>query len=424
MKQDVICLYEDAMTSRLRPMALGRPAYAIFCGGNRLWELVAELRLPLYGMVRDHLRDIQTLDYTDIQPVEQLETTGHVLLVNARLLPSCEVRETILGVLRDDAEQVLTVDGQIAMAKMRGTDLNLRRYDSNDAFQQLSQLPAFATLPRRAVQLPLLNHAHEVVAHHESMLAGNLAYRIEQGGYREIANGVFAAEQVAGCEGAAFDTSKGPVVLEAEVTLGPFSYLVGPVYVGRGTRVTERSTLKNGVAVGARCKIGGEVAASMMESYSNKQHDGFLGHSYIGSWVNLGAGTSNSDLKNTYGEIRVEYPYGRVATGLQFFGCCVGDYTKSAIQTGIFTGKLIGTCSMLYGMVTSNVPSFVNYAKTLGHVSEMSPDVVVAMQQRMWARRHRQQRSCDVQLLRDMHELTRDERATFDADLTVEPPRF
>jgi glucose-1-phosphate thymidylyltransferase len=95
---------------------------------------------------------------------------------------------------------------------------------------------------------------------------------------------------------------------------------------------------------------------------------------------------------------------------MQFLGCIVGDYAKSAINTGIFTGKTVGACSMLYGFVTTNVPSFVNYARSFGQVTEASVEIVVKTQARMFARSNVEQRPCDIQLLYDMYELTRHER--------------
>ncbi len=157
-------------------------------------------------------------------------------------------------------------------------------------------------------------------------------------------------------------------------------------------------------------KIGGEIEASIVEPFTNKQHYGFLGHSYLGSWINLGAGTCNSDLKNTYGEVNMVYQDEKMNTGMQFFGCVMGDYAKSAINTGIFTGKTIGACSMMYGFVTTNVPSYVNYARLFGQVTELPPEVMVATQRRMFARRKVEQRACDVQLILDMYELSRHER--------------
>ena len=179
--------------------------------------------------------------------------------------------------------------------------------------------------------------------------------------------------------------------------------------------------LKHAVAVGQTTKIGGEVEASIIEPYSNKQHHGFLGHSYLGSWVNLGAGTCNSDLKNTYGNVNVEYRGRKVATGMQFVGTIIGDYSKTAINTGIFTGKTIGVGSMVYGFVTTNVPSFVNYARLFSQVSEAPVEVLVATQRRMFERRSVTQRPCDIQLLHDMHTLTAHERQLAGETLSIEP---
>jgi glucose-1-phosphate thymidylyltransferase len=95
---------------------------------------------------------------------------------------------------------------------------------------------------------------------------------------------------------------------------------------------------------------------------------------------------------------------------MQFVGCMMGDYAKTAINTGIFTGKVIGVCSMMYGFVTTNVPSFVNYARLFGQVTELPAEVMIATQQRMFARRNVTPRPCDVQLIHAMYELTRHER--------------
>jgi glucose-1-phosphate thymidylyltransferase len=96
----------------------------------------------------------------------------------------------------------------------------------------------------------------------------------------------------------------------------------------------------------------------------------------------------------------------------------MGDYAKTAINTGIFTGKVIGVCSMMYGFVTSNVPSFVNYARLFGQMASLPPEVMVSTQQRMFSRRNVKQRGCDVQLIYDMHRLTQMERDNH-SELTI-----
>ena len=130
----------------------------------------------------------------------------------------------------------------------------------------------------------------------------------------------------------------------------------------------------------------------------------------MGTWVNIGAGATNSDLKNTYGKVRFQHRGEAMDTALQFLGCIIGDYAKSAINTSIFTGKSIGVACMLYGYVGQNVPSFVNYARSFGQVTEVPDEGIIASQARMFKRRNVTQRPCDIQLLRDMHVITRHER--------------
>ena len=217
-----------------------------------------------------------------------------------------------------------------------------------------------------------------------------------------------------------FDSTGGPIVIDDNVCVGPHSFLRGPVYVGPNSRISEHAAIKDEVSIAHTCKIGGEIEASVIEPYSNKQHHGFLGHSYLGSWINLGAGTCNSDLKNTYGTVNVQYGERNVSSGMQFLGCIIGDYAKTAINTSLFTGKLIGAGSMVYGFATSNVPSFVNYARTFGEMGLLPPDVVVSTQARMFARRNISQRPCDIQLIHDMYRSTESERPSQLSDKPIQ----
>jgi glucose-1-phosphate thymidylyltransferase len=268
-------------------------------------------------------------------------------------------------------------------------------------------------------QIPLLHWPHDIVQANMQSIRENLEHRLRRGDYREIADGVFAAEGALVAQYVVSETRSGPIVLDAQASVGPYTFLRGPAYVGPKTRVIEHSAIKDFVSIGHTVKIGGEVEASVIEPYTNKQHHGFLGHSYLGSWINLGAGTCNSDLKNTYGQVKMEYRGESVPTGMQFLGCIMGDYAKSAINTGIFTGKMIGACSMVYGYVTTNVPSFVNYARLFGQVTELTPDVMIATQQRMFARRNVQQQPCDAHLIQHMYELTRHERRLANEPLSL-----
>lgn len=401
-----IVLFEDDHVARLAPITLSRPAYAITCGSYRLVDWLERWQQPLRAIVRPHLAELQRIDFPQFQTPRA--GLGRLLLVNARLVPAASVLRNLRALSEAHTSGAFYWQGELAAALL-STDAWLTSTDPTKLADQL-RLAGIEQLPRHDAELPLFRYPHDVVAWNMQSLKENLEDRIGTGLYREIADGVFAAEGAKLGQYIASDTGAGPIVLDAGASIGPYTLLRGPAYLGPKARVIEHSAIKDFVSVGHTVKIGGEVEASVIEPFTNKQHHGFLGHSYLGSWINLGAGTCNSDLKNTYGHVKMDYRGESVSTGMQFLGCIVGDYSKSAINTSIFTGKVIGACSMLYGFVTTNVPSFVNYARSFGQVTELPSEIMVATQQRMFARRSVAQRPCDVQLLHDMYELTRHER--------------
>ena len=134
----------------------------------------------------------------------------------------------------------------------------------------------------------------------------------------------------------------------------------GPIHIGKGTIIKAGANLRGPVSIGPECRIGGEVTHSIFHGYSNKGHYGFIGHSYIGEWVNLGAGTTNSNLKNNYGTVKVQINGKEVDSGQQFLGCFIGDYAKLGIGTLITTGAVIGLgANVLGGKVTpKSIPDF------------------------------------------------------------------
>lgn len=410
-----VILFEDNEVVHLYPMTIGRPAFLVSSAGYRLVDLAGRLDPKWGAMVRPHLRDVLRADYphlADPPPAgDEL-----VAMVNARLVPTVGVLANLDAFLRRGKPGVVRTGGSVAAAILAlSTPPPPAEADAQEMEAYFNGLPA----AKPEVELPLIEYPHDVLRHHVAGLAENLDDRLARGEYREIADGLFVASGAKLGEHVVTDTSGGPVLLDEGASIGPYTYLSGPAYVGPNSRVIEHSAIKDAVSLGHTCKVGGEVEASSIEPYTNKQHHGFLGHSCLGSWVNLGAGTSNSDLKNTYGPVSMEYDGRRVRTGMQFVGCFIGDYAKTAVNTSIFTGKTIGACSMVYGWVTTNVPSFVNYARSFGQVTEVPDEVMIAGQARMFRRRNVQQRPCDVQLLKDMHVLTRHERQIANEPLSL-----
>jgi len=414
-----LILFEDEQVEQLAPITHGRPAYAIGCGGARLIELLAELGCePARCAVRPHLQAVEQANSRALFAADD-SLEGRTLLVNARLVPSVGALGMLRQLMNSDRDAALLSGASVAAAWVDGGTLAARRDRDGAALAgavQRMKLPATG-------ELPLLEHPHDIIRYHLQSLRENLEHRA-RGGFRQLSDGLFVGDDVQIGPHLVTDTRDGPILLDAASSLGPFCYLRGPAYVGRGARLIEHAVLKDGVTVGERCKIGGEVEASIVEPLSNKQHHGYLGHSYVGSWVNLGAGTSNSDLKNTYGPVTLDYGGRKVQSGMQLVGCFVGDYAKTAINSSIYTGKTIGVCSMVYGVVTTPVPSFANYARSLGQVTELPAAVATAMQARMFARRGIEQRPCDIQLLHDMHQRTQAERDNYGEPLSTEPPRL
>jgi UDP-N-acetylglucosamine diphosphorylase / glucose-1-phosphate thymidylyltransferase / UDP-N-acetylgalactosamine diphosphorylase / glucosamine-1-phosphate N-acetyltransferase / galactosamine-1-phosphate N-acetyltransferase len=184
--------------------------------------------------------------------------------------------------------------------------------------------------------------------------------------------------------GVVFDVRNGPVVLDQGVEVRYGTRLDGPTYVGPGTRVLGGEI--RGSAIGPVCRVRGEVAESVFLGYANKAHDGFIGHSVVGRWVNVGAGTTTSNLKNTYGTVRLEIGGERIETGRINVGTLFGDHAKTAIGTMLATGTVVGAGASVHGagMPPRWIPPFSwGLAGT-----RMNEDGFVTVAERMMARRN------------------------------------
>ena len=419
-------VYEDDFVPQLAPITTGRLAYAITCASYRLIDFLMPIAGPTIGLVRPHMQATQENDFCEIQSQLNNELPW-TLVVNARLVPSAsslkqlEALATVAGSAAVAETVWLTADDQLAAAIVPTESLGV---DTQQWLAVANSIAGKENVTRlsseksEAEQAELFCYPHDVILKNLSIFKANLAHRIRVGHYQEQSFGVYFGKEVTAASHVVFDSSRGPIVIDDGAKIGPFSFLRGPIYLAPNVEISEHSSIKDEVSIGHHCKIGGEVEGVVIEPYTNKKHYGFLGHSYLGSWINLGAGTSNSDLKNTYGLINMTYGDRKVSTGSQFVGCVIGDYSKTAINTSIFTGKTIGVGSMVYGVATTNVPSFVNYARSFGQLGELPPAVVATTQQRMFVRRAREQRPSDIQLIKDMFRLTAAERP---AGLSTDP---
>ena len=394
-----IVLFEDHLTGENRPITLPRPAFGVGLAATCLYDVAQRYASGLSALVRGYLRA-----KTDAAFALAPAPASDVLFLNASLAPSFSAVERLVGEAARGGNYLIQHDSRVAAAYFE-------LLPAGRADQDEQTITSFLLEQQYRVvreELPLVTYPFDVIRYHQAFFDENVARLTAD--MSEVQPGVFVGRDVKIHPTAVMDPDEGPIVLHDEVTVGPFALVIGPVVVGRKSKIIERASIKEQVQIGHTCKIGGEVECAIVEPYSNKQHHGFLGHSYVGSWVNMGAGSCNSDLKNTYGEVAIQHRGDRVETGMQFLGCVIGDYSKTAINTSIFTGKIVGVCSFMYGFVGTNVPSFTNYARTFGQESEYLLDAAVKTQQRMFARRKVEQTREDIQLLEHMHEMTRDER--------------
>lgn len=149
--------------------------------------------------------------------------------------------------------------------------------------------------------------------------------------------------------GVVLDASAGPILVRRGAVVRPGAVLIGPCAVLEGATVLERATIRGQTVIGPGCKVNGEVGGTIFQGFANKAHDGYLGDSWVGEWVNLGAGTTNSNLLNTYGEVIARAtPGGRSErSGETFLGAILGDHVKTAICTRLMTGCVVGTGAMI-----------------------------------------------------------------------------
>lgn len=154
------------------------------------------------------------------------------------------------------------------------------------------------------------------------------------------------------------DASGGPILIRRGAVIAPFTHLIGPIAIGRDSQILGDRVASS--SIGDHCKVRGEFSNSIVLGHSNKGHAGFVGHSYLGRWVNLGAITTTSNLKNTYGAVQIWTPTGVKDTGLQFLGTLFGDHAKTGIGTMLSTGTVIGAGANVFGakMPPKVVPPF------------------------------------------------------------------
>jgi glucose-1-phosphate thymidylyltransferase len=199
--------------------------------------------------------------------------------------------------------------------------------------------------------------------------------------------------------GVIFDLTSGPIVIDKNVTIKPFSFLEGPLYVAGHTTI-DNAKIGGGTIIGNTCRIGGEIENSIVGNFSNKHHEGFLGHSILGNWVNMGAMSTTSDLKNNYGYVKLKICEHFYDTNTIKFGSIIGDHSKIGIGVMLNTGSVVDIGCNLVDKVSGYVPAFT----WLTPGNDYRLDHFIENTKKIMARRNASLTQKEEQLIRNIYE--------------------
>ncbi len=375
-----ICLYEDDSFDRFFPLTLLRPVYMLRAGVMPLYKRLG-MQFPdaSVSLVAREQTSTITSELAPDYPVNIIkrENGGDVLFLNGRMRSFGDlaklVKESRLSTIFTNNGEVVGVLFKIeTLGSVPSLATHVEYQQAFSADKDISEFSTTATLYRGW---------WEMIADIDSAIAQDCAYlktvipaaenlKIHEGAYLVNKSQILFGNNVEVLTGAVIDASKGPVYIGENVRIESHAAIIGPSYIGADSIVVAGKIVAS--SVGQVCRVGGEVEESVFQSHINKFHAGFIGHSYVGSWVNFGAMTTNSDLKNNYSSIRVAQNGEMVDSEQIKVGSCIGDHTKFGIGTLLNTGITIGVCCNIFGGgLTSDkeIPSFSwgNTAKWESH---------------------------------------------------------
>ena len=419
----IVAFFEEGDGSRLYPLTLMKPVYMLRCGALRIYEkAVGELKGRWLFLTRSELRDVlseklsKRIGEVYVNEFKLLSSGDDLLIVNGGWLFD--------GSLLKLGEEVAAMkDGEIVYAYVKGSTAR-RIAERSSGFNEFLERLGSELSPMTLEEARLVRNLWDLIEYNADEIKRD-AERIKRGGSWRSGSDLPQAQIVGDPDKVlvsrdveiypqvVIDSREGPVIVEEGARILPFSYLAGPCYVGRGSwivggRVSESS-------IGPVCRVGGEVEGSIIEGFSNKYHAGFLGHSYVGEWVNLAAMTTTSDLKNDYSTVRIPVGGRLVDSGKLKLGAFIGDHTKTGIGSLFTAGSVIG---IMCNLVSSGepypkyVPSFTWLVK--GQVRDWIPlDRMIEGERRMMARRGVRLSDAEEKLLRELYAETEAERAAF-----------
>jgi UDP-N-acetylglucosamine diphosphorylase / glucose-1-phosphate thymidylyltransferase / UDP-N-acetylgalactosamine diphosphorylase / glucosamine-1-phosphate N-acetyltransferase / galactosamine-1-phosphate N-acetyltransferase len=431
---EAVVIFEDEKWVNFKPLTWTRPVCLLRTGIFHLWEKVVqackragmqdfEVHIHTRNYIAPTLRHCLKGKGVFVNELERVEGKS-VLFVNGRLLVTPELAQQASAIEKGvaytkDGEPIAVYLGETATA----TVLPALQKGEPLTGSDLQALMDAATMKREVPEATLLRYPWQLIDHNAELISAEFPLategkesegKLEQGAviYGGDSSKVYLGKGAVVHPTVVLDVTHGPIFIGDNTIVYPPTRIEGPAYIGKGTWIVG-GKIREGSNIGDVCRVGGEVEESIIHGYSNKYHDGFLGHAYVGEWVNLGALTTNSDLKDTYGSVRINIEgEGKIDAGTKV-GCFIGDQVKTSIGVLIYTGKRIGIFSHVHGVATDDVPSFTIWAKSVGapgDAVELLLESALEIHKRVLARRKIEATPEELELIRTLFELTREER--------------
>jgi len=355
MQKEMI-VYEDAGYKNLYPLSLTRPVFHLRCGIFTLLEKLVRhfpgyriaygVRKVLAGLVKE----------SHPEAMVNVKPESAAFFINGRFI--------LEGDIPTDLEKstAFRLGKEIVGAYLLAKDHDLISIKRDGSFNT----SALNKLPSIAVEGALITYPWDLVHKNADQINDDFAFIKGNGQilgklYPDVTllaqENIYLAPAAELHPGVVVNSESGPVYIAAEARIMSNAVIEGPAYIGRGTTIKVGAKIYEGTSIGPGCKVGGEVECSILQAHSNKQHEGFLGHAFLGEWVNIGAGTNNSDLKNNYGTVKMHVNGKLIDSGSQFVGLFMGDHAKCGINTMFNTGTTVGIMSNVFG--TGYLPKFI-----------------------------------------------------------------
>ena len=410
-----ICVFEDDSYRNFLPLAYNRPVYELRCGFYSFLERVA-LQYPdteINLFCREYLKNLTAENYP--HTVNKIEGDNNgCLFINGRLLLSAPIPIT-------GKEEIGVVDDTIVYVRLNkenSLSITPEKFLDKDFIHELKK-----DFNVKKLNVSLMQYPWDLIHANKEQIASDFKSYIKEGSVQESdhkgvhfirGSQIYIGKNTTIKPGCVLDAEDGPIYIGDNVNISANSVVEGPVFIDDNVVIKALTRIHAGSNLGKVCKIGGEISNTIIQDYTNKQHDGFLGDSYIGAWVNLGAGTVNSNLTNLYGSIKVQLSDKTIDTGQTFLGMIMGDHTKTAINTKFTTGSIIGfACNILLTNTPPKfTPSFSWYSDNITRAYDVTRELQVA--KRMMARRNKKMTRNGEKVFKAIFTLTETERKIHD----------